>query len=377
MGTTNLTCIATSTSGLKDTCFVEVSVKDTTRPACEPKAIELALSPQGTATISTNAIIPFFTDNCSDFNVSLSKSSFNCQDLGRTGIIATARDAAGNVTTCPIEITVVDKIAPSCIAQNISLKAEDGKGALVSYDYTASDNCGVPTVSFSITDKQYLECGEYNVVMTVRDGSGNTSQCEFTVTVDGCEGCCKSREDFMALTDQGFGIQSNFDREGNCVAQIFPPALTACQFVSKLEWGDGTVTNGVFPASLEFTHEYIDIGIYEVCVTMQESDNASCFQNKVCQWYQVKNDCSIITKSFDETLQQFDLYPNPTSGLLAMRNNSVIALTLIYDINGQLLKTINDSKVIDVSDLPAGLYLVRYGNTTSMRVQRIIKMDGL
>ena len=70
------------------------------------------------------------------------------------------------------------------------------------------------------------------------------------------------------------------------------------------------------------------------------------------------NDCTdygTIVLGVDElTSDVLIVYPNPSNSQITL---SKIGDVLIYSSNGKLVKTIRNEKVIDVSDLPSGLYL--------------------
>jgi hypothetical protein len=70
------------------------------------------------------------------------------------------------------------------------------------------------------------------------------------------------------------------------------------------------------------------------------------------------NDCtdySTIVLGVDElTRDALIVYPNPATEQITL---SKIGDVLIYSSNGRLVKNVRNDKVIDVSDLPSGLYL--------------------
>ncbi|MDO1501449.1 T9SS type A sorting domain-containing protein [Winogradskyella maritima] len=55
----------------------------------------------------------------------------------------------------------------------------------------------------------------------------------------------------------------------------------------------------------------------------------------------------------------FRLYPNPTTSLLNIESLQDIKQVNVYSITGKVLKTIKNSKAIDVSDLMTGVYFVQ------------------
>jgi hypothetical protein len=61
------------------------------------------------------------------------------------------------------------------------------------------------------------------------------------------------------------------------------------------------------------------------------------------------------------TIDAFFLYPNPTSGIVQVKLSGKISV-LIYTISGQLIKKYtlaHGERVLDLHDLPAGIYQVR------------------
>lgn len=61
------------------------------------------------------------------------------------------------------------------------------------------------------------------------------------------------------------------------------------------------------------------------------------------------------------TIDAFFLYPNPTSGIVQVKLSGKISV-LIYTISGQLIRKhtlAHGERVLDLSDLPAGIYQVR------------------
>lgn len=107
--------------------------------------------------------------------------------LGTTTVIATALNAAG-YDTCSFKVTVTDVIPPviTCPA-NITLPNAPGQcGAVATYTVTATDNCS-STVTVSPVSGTFFPVGTTTVTARATDGSGNTSTCSFTVTVNDVE----------------------------------------------------------------------------------------------------------------------------------------------------------------------------------------------
>ena len=74
------------------------------------------------------------------------------------------------------------------------------------------------------------------------------------------------------------------------------------------------------------------------------------------------------------------LFPNPTTGMLTLRNDSSLELTnaVVTDVNGRIINTINLSSAgtqttISLESVATGLYFVKINSETSSIVKRIVK----
>ena len=65
------------------------------------------------------------------------------------------------------------------------------------------------------------------------------------------------------------------------------------------------------------------------------------------------------------------LYPNPTADLLYL--DKAVDEVLVYDVNGRLVKTEKQTKLIDLTALPAGIYTLRLTLQTGSTSCRVIK----
>jgi len=106
------TWTATDACNNSTSCVQTITVRDITPPVaiCKPVTITLV---NGTASITTADINNNSTDNCSPMTYSLSKSTFNCSNLGANTVTLTVTDVSGNSSTCTATVTVVGEI-PTC-----------------------------------------------------------------------------------------------------------------------------------------------------------------------------------------------------------------------------------------------------------------------
>jgi hypothetical protein len=87
---------------------------------------------------------------------------------------------------------------------------------------------------------------------------------------------------------------------------------------------------------------------------------------------------NLITLSVeDDNLNQFKVYPNPTKGELTINSSGIkLDIIQIIDIMGRIVKNIdpNNTKEINVSNLPAGSYFLRVDSEENSLVKKIIKI---
>ncbi|OAD92257.1 hypothetical protein A7A78_08445 [Aequorivita soesokkakensis] len=137
---------------------------------------------------------PLSFDACGITILAVDVTEVSCADIG-TPITVTvfASDASGNLASCTSVITVVDLLGPelTCPADQT---VDPGAGNLfyIVPDYfatgeaTADDNCTDP-VTITTQDPApgtALSDGVYTITMTATDEYGNTSTCNFELTIE-------------------------------------------------------------------------------------------------------------------------------------------------------------------------------------------------
>jgi bifunctional DNase/RNase len=74
-------------------------------------------------------------------------------------------------------------------------------------------------------------------------------------------------------------------------------------------------------------------------------------------------------------MNNFDIYPNPTSNVLNISNsnNTEINSISISDLNGRVIKNAKGVTSVNVSDLNAGVYFVTIETTEGKSTKKFIK----
>ena len=187
VGNQNVVLTATDIYNNTRTCTGVVTVVDQVAPnaVCQPRT--LYLNAGGIALTSAAAVNNGSTDNCAIASLVLSKTFYNCSNLGSNNVTLTVNDTGGNSAQCSTTVTVLDTLRPNATCVNATLYLDNSGVANVSASALSTgstDNCGITSRSVSISSFACQDTGSHAVLVTVTDASGNFRTCTSTVTVD-------------------------------------------------------------------------------------------------------------------------------------------------------------------------------------------------
>jgi uncharacterized repeat protein (TIGR01451 family) len=226
VGTTTITWTATDSAGNSSSCEQTVTVTDNEKPTITCPANITANTEPGSCSANVNPGTATATDNCGNATVTGSRSDGQPLNApypkGTTTITWTARDDAGNSSSCTQTVTVNDNENPTitCPA-NITRNNDPGEcGAVITYTApSGSDNCpgATTTQTAGLPSGATFPVGTTTNTFEVTDASGNKSSCSFTVTVNDTEN--------PAISCPA-NITANTD-PGTCSANVNPGTATA------------------------------------------------------------------------------------------------------------------------------------------------------
>jgi hypothetical protein len=188
------TWIAEDQSGNNNSCTQTIEVVDTTSPVidCPIETVELFLDENGMATLDLVAEYPA-TDQCGEVIYDTEVFIFTCDDLGELDREFEVSDECGNISTCELNIEVIDNIAPefqNCVPLVQFLLSDYNNCNPVFYvaparvpTPLAEDNCTeIVNVTRSPSLLEALCDGDLGIargmiLFTAIDDSGNTSTC--------------------------------------------------------------------------------------------------------------------------------------------------------------------------------------------------------
>ncbi len=172
-----------------DSCQSIVQVLDTIPPLVFCKdSIMVTLDTMGNATLEKNDFFGLIKDECGMRDTTVSRTTFNCQDVGQDVYVdVTVTDNGGRTSTCEVKVIVKDDIAPviECVEKYTLVLDVNGKASLSFGDIATIDKeaCDLDTTYVDQTDFFCSSIGTYTVKAVAVDASGNRSMCETEVTV--------------------------------------------------------------------------------------------------------------------------------------------------------------------------------------------------
>ena len=164
------------------------TILDDIPPTAVAQDITIYLDASGNASITAGAVDNGSSDNCGIASMSLSKTIFNCSNVGENAVILTVTDVNGNFSTATAKVTVVDNIQPTVITQAVSITLDaNGNGSITSaqVDNGSNDACGIQSMVLSKTNFTTADvlASPVMVTLTVTDNHGNVGTGTALVTI--------------------------------------------------------------------------------------------------------------------------------------------------------------------------------------------------
>lgn len=153
-------------------------VYDTISPVINIKKQVRYLDANGSAKISVSEIIGDIRDNCSIKAITLSDSTFDCQDLGTFEVFVTAIDVANNKTVRPFILELNDTINPVIITKTAYIIIDTvGLARLKVADVIDNivENCELASITLSQSVFGFTDEGDNFIQVQGKDKSNNNS----------------------------------------------------------------------------------------------------------------------------------------------------------------------------------------------------------
>lgn len=264
-------------------------------------------------------------------------------------------------------------------------------GGIINYHWDFGDGNSTSGAGQSNPIHSYASSGLYSVCLTITAVSGN----------DTCSSTYCDSSVFVPAGGNGGGSQIT------CNASYMVDTVNSGLFQNQLiiwessysngnvvsyswDFGDGTTINTQYPS-----HTYANTGVYGVCLTIVAIDSAgvdtcvSTFCDSIgfdangnLVYKEGQNGFTInvvdpATVGVDELLlnESLAMYPNPAKGKVQLSWDASLDVqkVAVYTLNGQQVRAfeVNGSD-LEISNLPAGAYLVRVETAEASKTLRLI-----
>lgn len=426
LGDNTVTLTVTDGNGNQSTCNATVTVEDNLDPDVHCKPATLTLDASGNATLTVADVYDHDHEACTVTSLVLSKTEFNCSNLGPNFVELTATDNSGNVSTCQTRVDVVDNTAPVALCKNVTVTLVNGTATVTADDVNngSSDNCGIASLSLSNTTFTCANIGNNTVTLTVTDNAGNTTTCDATVTVTGAipvVGINVSPSPAVAnglpnTIYLGYGPQSLTLTANGAVSYVWNAASSlSCTACAATTASPATTTS----YTVTGTNEYgcTASATQSICVIdARDFDKKGNPNGKVLICHippgnpanyntlsispnavpahlahgDVLGSCGAVCGSSKmsepETIVISDLmvkvYPNPFTNQFQVKINSISDETVevkVFDVLGQLIDAkaglANQSDYTFGNNLIPGIYMVEIKQGDSKEVIRVVKSN--
>jgi subtilisin-like proprotein convertase family protein len=171
-----------------DQATCNVTVRDEVLPIALCQNTTVQLDANGAGTLTAAQVDNGSNDACgiAPGFPTISKTAFDCSDVGTQSITLTVEDVNGNSNIVSCDVTIKDKVAPVAVCQDTIVQLDhSGNGILTTamVDDGSSDACGIASLVVAPSAFTCADLGTNQVTLTVTDVNGNVSTCTSNVEV--------------------------------------------------------------------------------------------------------------------------------------------------------------------------------------------------
>lgn len=174
-------------NGCLDTVQIIIKHFDAVKPVPVPyKILTVYLGALGSVNVSANMSDSLSSDNCGIVSLSISKTTFNCSNIGYNTVKFKIVDVNSNKDSVNFIVNVKDTTRPKINTRNFTIYL-DASGlaslSIDSVDLGSSDICGSVTRTLSKSSFNCLNKGINTVLYSAKDVNGNVASKSLKITV--------------------------------------------------------------------------------------------------------------------------------------------------------------------------------------------------
>ncbi len=245
----------TDACGNYSTATQTINVDDTTPPVAKCKAFTLVLKLDGTATLTAADIDDGSVDECGIKSLVVSKTAFNCSEIGVHTVTLTVTDNCGNISTCQASVTVTDPNPPVLTINDVEVLESSGTAAVT----VRLANARACDVSFTVVsaNNTALTPGDYSAIAsTVYTIPGGTNSVVINIPITDDKVSEPTESFFIRLSNPVNGVIGDDQGVVTILDDDMPP---------KVLISDASITEG---GTLIFTVSLSNVSSSDITVTL-------------------------------------------------------------------------------------------------------------
>jgi hypothetical protein len=265
LGVQNVTLTANDVAGNTATMNVQVTVLDTIAPTMAVVNTTLNLDANGNATLSSASLVSNANDNCGVDSISISQTTFDCNDAGTTVPVAVmVYDASGNVGQDVVQVQVNDNLAPVLSLQTTTIYLDENGNAGITPSMvvdTAYDNCGIGQMLVTPASFDCNAVGNASVTVFAEDANGNASNESIQVTVvDEMPPVAVGQSATVYLNAEGEGVIDALDVDNGSTDNCGIDELSLSQYVFTCD-DQGTSSTWLIATDLHGNADSVEVEV--------------------------------------------------------------------------------------------------------------------
>jgi hypothetical protein len=352
-----------------------VFIADTIKPVGITQNAVLNLDSTGQATLLVSDVLVSATDVCGINNnlTTLSKTNFDCADVGINLVTITLHDVHGNIRQYVVQVEVLGVSAGSFNVLGPTQVCGNQFNVRYSIDTVATANDYTWIITNGTIVSRSFKGREVFVHWDKLVGNGTLKV--FEATTNGC----KLDTAELNISISGLAPDTTTIRFWNDVSQTTLVAMNTK--ANYYQWGFDVWSNGnrvSTPLAGETQTSYYNPAIGTNIQTLgyhywcELSMDGNCWNRSYFQNYPINVP--------ENELSNLHVFPNPFTNTLHITADSPLQHIKLYDLYGKLLRdqTLNGLKTIEMNDLqelPPATYLLQIefknGTQTTLKVIRL------
>lgn len=392
IGTNEVLVTAKDASGNEAAQTIFVTIVDATPPTVNVKDAIIYLNAAGGATLRIEDVNNGSTDNVGIGDLQLSRTEFDCTNIGDNVVSLYVWDVSGNFSVATPKVTVVDSISPTVNVKPTVLPLDASGKAILSVpmiEELLADNCIITEVRFSQAEFSKDDLGERKIQIFVTDGGGNQTVADVMLTVVDITAPVVSAQDITLFADASRTADLLISEVTATIIEavgLDSTYLSQSNFVCE---GDTTIFKVLLTAIDKSRNVGVDTFTVTVCDTLSNRTlrsgevlegrgNAVDFTSKSAKTISAESEWT------EEPMGEFYTFgPNPTDGEVRVFFKSSLAIlpsVSLTNLSGRTVhlsdkpQLINDQTLrLNLESCNAGIYLLSIRQGLQVKTVKIVK----